>query len=75
MDDGVSDPKVCGQLLNRLSSWIEEKSPSSSQTLVIELQEEWQRAEEEARSFFQSSESLQTAFSQIIGKYHDGRRT
>ena len=57
-------------LLKRLSSWIEnKKEPSSPDDLIIDLRKEWTKTAMETDTLLQTSNYLQTAFSQIKGRY------
>ena len=60
--------------LDRLSSWMEKKEdPIFSDSSVAELNEAWREASSESESLLQTSDHLQKAFSQLVGRLEDGQ--
>ena len=68
------DKRIHG--LELLASWIENKeSGSYVDASMIGLSEEWHKAELETDAFFQQSDYLQSAFSQLKGRFENGQQS
>ncbi len=61
--------------LERLSSWMEKREEDSFEyNKMLSLSDDWNLASEETDTLLHFSLYLETAFSQIIGKYDDEQR-
>jgi hypothetical protein len=55
--------------ISRISEWMENKETDPLEDPAVEkLKEEWRQASFESETFLQTSDRLQKAFSQIVGK-------